>query len=256
MAAPVPPPPPLAAEPNADFAHGYFLGDVATSKGSFGLDALFTVDGDIRMQATGENPWQFAGQLHRGDAQLVGSGYVIGQGCLPVALQPCPSTTGALIRLTAADPWRLAGAIHVADDTWHFDLSSPNSGAHYSYRTPADLESVEGHYEMLLVGLAATERVIMSVDRAGRVFFESAVSGCTGNGILEPYKDSRYNAFQASLVIGNCGREHARLNASFSGLATTNVQTPWDYGDALLMWLATHDEEFSPTAFELRGVPR
>ena len=22
------------------------------------------------------------------------------------------------------------------------------------------------------------------------------------------------------------------------------------------MWLATHDEEFSPTAFELRGLPR
>jgi hypothetical protein len=59
-----------------------------------------------------------------------------------------------------------------------------------------------------------------------------------------------------SLVIDNCGGDAARLNGSFTGLATTNVPTPWDYGDALLMWLSTYEELLRPAAIALRGFPR
>jgi hypothetical protein len=249
---------PLAAAENADLAHGYFLGDVTTSKGTFGLAALFTVDGAFRMHATAETSWQFAGHLHGADARLVGSGNVIAKGCLPVKTHPCQLAGGALIRLTSADPFGLAGAIHVADDTWYFHLSWPNSGAVLSYQKPAELESIDGYYEVLFVDFTPAERVIMSVDRAGRAFFQSAVHGCTGNGSLAPYRDARYNTFTVSLVIANCGGDHEWLNGSFSGLATTNVPTPWDYGDALLMWLAKfdHDGVIEPAVIELRGFAR
>ena len=256
-AAPVAPsPPPLVTERYADLTHGYFLGNVTTGKGSFDLDALLTVDGAIRMQATAEDSWQFAGRLHLAEGRLEGSGNLIGEDCLPVASGLCPTTTGALIRLTSADASRLEGAIHVADDTWNFTLAWPSPLAMSSYRASPDLASIDGHYEIRLGDFSSAEALIMSVDRAGRMFFQSAAQGCTGNGIIQPHSDTRFNVFEVSLAIDNCASDQARLNGSFQGLATVNVQTPWDYGDALLMWLATSDDVLGSTAIELRGLPR
>jgi hypothetical protein len=122
------------------------------------------------------------GGLHPASGRLEGSGnLVVGQGCLPIERQSCVLATGALIRLTSANASGLAGAIHVMDDTWYFELEWPNSLAPRSYRVPADLASIDGYYEVRLVDSAATEPVIMSVDLAGRVFFQSAANGCTGN---------------------------------------------------------------------------
>jgi hypothetical protein len=222
------------------------------------LAALFTVDGAFRMHATAETSWQFAGHLHAADERLVGSGNVIAQDCLPVEGQSCLLARGALIRLTSADASRLEGAIHVGDDTWQFALAWPSALAMSSYRAPPDLAAIDGHYEIVLGDFRPAELLIMSVDRAGRAFFQSAAQGCTGNGHIQPHGDTRFNVFEVSLTIDSCGGDHARLNGSFEGLATVNLQSPWDYSDTLLMWLAKldHDGVTAPAAIELRGIPR
>ena len=58
----------------------------------------------------------------------------------------------------------------------------------------------------------------MSVDGAGRIFFQSAHSACTGNGTLAPHRDGVFNVYDVTLTIDNCGGPYAYLNGEYEGL--------------------------------------
>ena len=79
------------------------------------------------------------------------------------------------------------------------------------YLEPATLESVEGSYVEQFSEVAPGEQMVATVDANGRLFFQSAVSGCVGNGALAPHLGGAYNVYDISLTIENCGAEYGSL---------------------------------------------
>jgi hypothetical protein len=65
------------------------------------------------------------------------------------------------------------------------------------------------------------------------LFFQSAHSGCIGNGTLAPHLDGEFAIFDVTLTIASCNAPYNYLNGEFEGLATTNASSIWDY-DSLL----------------------
>ena len=76
---------------------------------------------------------------------------------------------------------------------------------------------------------------------AGKLFFQGASSGCTGNGDVSPHPDGRLNLYDVTLTIASCNATHAHLNAACTGLAATTASSYWDYDMLLRMWLSTGD---------------
>jgi hypothetical protein len=61
---------------------------------------------------------------------------------------------------------------------------------------------------------------ILSIDAAGRLDFQSAHSGCTGNGTLTPHGE--FNVYDALVTIERCNAPYIYLNGEYEGLATTS----------------------------------
>ena len=95
----------------------------------------------------------------------------------------------------------------------------------------------------------------MSIDLAGKLSFQSAHSGCIGNGTLAPHLDGKFNVYDVALTIENCNATYAYLNGAFEGLATTTPSTAWDYDALLRAWVSKRDGAPSPAAVTLLGAP-
>ena len=103
------------------------------------------------------------------------------------------------------------------------------------YRGPVGLFREE------LAQFAQAGDVIATIDSAGRLFFQSPDSGCTGNGTLAPHADGRFYVFDVNLLIESCDTRYAFLNGEFEGLATESQGGYWDYDNWLIMFLSTPD---------------
>lgn len=244
---------------------GYYSGSVTIDDQDHYAEALLTVDGEIRIYVAGltlqpsnaAGSMQFIGNVLSQAGSISGSGIVIGQGCATYPGRLCGQAAAATVSITAGSP-NLAGTIRVATsagtETWSLLMSWPTQ----TYLEPATLGFAEGLYQESAAEFAAESDVVESVDAQGRLFLQSAATGCVANGELAPHLDGAVNVYDVSFVMASCNATYAYLNGSFTGLATRTVGDAadyWDYwGDWLVIWLSRLDESASePVAVTLWG---
>jgi hypothetical protein len=183
----------------------HYVGAVKIADASYFGDAVFTRDGTVRLYVGGpyddggelqvarpETSEQFVGTIQMRDSQWSGSGVIIGQEC---AINPanrfCVQTGSADVSGTlqfdaASGTEHMQGEIQVATtsgkETWLLDLLLWSD----SSITPSE---GTGQFKEMVGEFAYGGDVIMSFDSSGKFFFQSANSGCVGNGMLVPTLD-------------------------------------------------------------------
>ena len=243
-------PPPAAQRP----WHGYFAGTVDIGGSKFGAEAMLTVDGQLRIYILGQHhDWsnpvgaiQVSADvdIHVDHAQ--GSGIVFGEACAdPLSNRFCGDSAEIQIAIDRTNDHPMIGEILVTPDTgpevWLVDMGYFGGiypGAWYEY--PASTYPAVGQFRETLAEFAAGGDVLVNVDGAGELFFQSASSGCIGVGEVAPHLDGQFSVYDVSLTIQNCMSENAYLNGEFEGLAVRTPQDPWDYGAMWMrMWVST-----------------
>lgn len=241
--------------------HGHFRGAAAIGEPVFRyyVEGLLTIDGEVRLYIGGPGDvssvysgggipaialdpaeaTQFVGNLTwNGDAGS-GDGVVIGQDCAPHAPgRFCTAAAHATISVSRQSS-SLKGEIRVETgqgmESWHLDIG----GWSIYYPLSAAREYPRGLFSEHLAVFDASDAIVINLDGAGRLFFQSPWSGCTGNGALRPHADGRVYVFDVDLVIENCAASYAHLNRAFEGLATETQDNYWGYDDWLVMVLST-----------------
>ncbi|MEO8465411.1 MAG: hypothetical protein ABI640_08710 [Gammaproteobacteria bacterium] len=225
--------------------------------GEFTAYGVITSDGLVRVDVVGSDPanpvaesQQFIGAL---DASGVGSGVVVGEGCASGPLGrfcgvAAPAQINGLLSSTSLrGSIALRGVVQVTtsggEEIWSLDglLQSGVGG-----NSDKDV-STDGLWKVFLAEFAQDKDVIMSIDAAGRLFFQSPSAGCTGNGTLATRVGGQINIYDVSLVIGSCDSVYASLNGSFEGLAM-QILDYWDDYDTLNLWLSQPSGDPSPVA--------
>jgi hypothetical protein len=259
---------PPVAPPAADLAmpttgpDGYYRGTATIGGTAFRAEALVTADGDVRLHvgaattdgvslAASVEPSSpvdslFVGSLDPSAAPGTAQGVVIGQACTAsTAGRYCGKPTAANARFTRVDgdrSWHLEGEVRVEtgapDAAWLLEMTFWS----IYYNGPARQSYIGGVYEEKQAPFAKSGDVTVSIDGAGRLFFQSPASGCVGNGSVAPHSDGARYVFDVSLLIESCGPSHAFLNGEFTGLATETQSGYWDYDSWLVMFLSTDDQ--------------
>lgn len=244
-------------DPTRGPTEGRFVGAVTMGGKSFFADALLTTDGEFRLYVGGSDSeglgaanallelskpgrsLQFVGEVTPSTTQISGTGQVIGQDCAPPEVVAfCAAVAEASISLTVG-AGELLGEIDVATpggiEAWSVELGVwPNS----SEMPPRNLA---GQYGELLAEFERDGDVVITIDDAGKLFFQGASSGCTGNGDVSPHLAGRLNVYDVTLTIASCNATHAHLNGAYTGLATTTASSYWNYDMLLRVWLSTGD---------------
>lgn len=241
-------------------AHGRYVGTVTIGGVDYFGDALLTVDGAIRLYVGGpysasgvlqmtrpENSAQLVGSVQVQGNDALGSGFVVGEGCAGAApIRFCNDTASAEIRLFV-DAENLQGEVQVSanvgDETWLLDLGEWSDWYFFS----AERSFLAGQYQEWLAEFNVDADMIVSIDSAGRLFFQSAPSSCTGNGTVTPHRDGVFNVYEVGLTLENCTGGYAYLNGVYAGFATTTPSSVWNYDSLLRVWLSNADGT-SPTA--------
>ena len=261
---PGPTPPPTASGPTPNSIRGgYFAGQV----GRYYAEGIVTEDGSARLYIQGPprdaseefEPVQFVGSLvPQADWSAVGAGILIGERCRSTADGHfCNGGVPAELDLTTLGERLLEGRlIHQAGD-WvgEAGLEVFMSWPSDSYLVEkASFENVVGAYREALADFAQAGDVISTVDGAGRWFFQSAHTGCTGNGTLSPHGDGALNVYEVELLIEGCDADYDYLNRSYLGLATRSIGDYWEWGDWLVFFLSSPVGEPDPVALTLWGA--
>jgi hypothetical protein len=258
-AGPVPAPP--ASPPAAQAWGGHFFGTVTIGGTGYYGDAILTSDGAIRLYVGGldnnggaiqfirpESSEQFVGSLEVHGDQASGSGVIIGQQCAPPHdhVGFCgENATGeihvAQYAVTSGYGIGIQGEIRVtandATETWSVDLVPLVS----SDGPKAYTASLVGQWQEAVAEFAPDGDVVVSVDPSGQWFFQSASSGCVGNGTLAPHLDGQFDVFDVTLTIASCKPPYDYLNGVLEGLATTTPSSLWDYDSNFRAWLSKPD---------------
>lgn len=211
---------------------GHYVGAVKIADVTYFGDAVITQDGKVRLSVGGlydndennqvleatrpESSEQFVGTFEMHDKQLSGSGLIIGQGCAINAAnrfcgQPAPAEISATVQLTpygigSAD---LQGEIQVTTSSgteiWLLNLGL------WSDPTLATSARAAGQFKELLAEFASAGDLSMNIDSSGKLFFQSANSGCVGNGALVPHLDGAADTYDVTLMMENCNGAYAYL---------------------------------------------
>jgi hypothetical protein len=246
------PPPVVPSEPAT---HGYFSGTISVGGFDYYGEALLTVDGLARIYLAGPfgaydsaGSRQFTGRLEFIAGQAHGAGVVLRQECQTANTITVCRADPAEISITTATRSVLAGQIAMtkSGEVWLFQMGWPT----VTYLEPATLEFAAGQYSEELAGLAID--TVINVDGNGRLFFQSARSGCVGNGTLTPRLDGTFNVYDVALLVENCVSGYDSTNGEFEGLATRTIGD-WDWGDWLVISLSTPDGAPTPQAFVMWG---
>jgi hypothetical protein len=249
------PPPP--AEP----VHGHVRGAAAIAQAEFShyVEGLLTSDGELRLYLGGPidprhvlsgagvppaaldpaEAMQVVGMLAWSGDVGSGRGLVLGQNCAPLALDRfCNTAAAAEIRMSKIGS-SLQGEIRVHTDAgpelWELAVGTWS----VYYVNSAARGHRGGIFSERLAPFAGAEGLVINIDDGGRLFFQSASSGCTGNGTLTPHADGRFYVFDVELLIENCNAAYAHFNGAFEGLATETQGGYWDYDSWLVMVLST-----------------
>jgi hypothetical protein len=232
---------------------GLFTGEIAGSGGSAWALALLTEDGYFRLHiedslGDGAPEFQFIGQYRGTTDNPWAWGEFRLQNCSDSA--PFCFASEGQFELTSLCAGELKGSLVAYPegrpfptgwDMLSFTLDPPVGSA---YDTPATLAFSEGVYDGSYPynGGAGPSDIVLTVDAAGAVFFQSAATGCVGNGSLSPHLDGAYNVYDVEITIASCGAASSYLNGTFTGLATRPFNADDAFPtDALLMWLSTPD---------------
>jgi hypothetical protein len=247
---------------------GHYVGVLRTPGGTRSADALLTTDGALRIyfsrgnDSGGALPARIAPQ----SAQLVavlemrgssanGGGMVIGQGCSDASVnQFCVGASPGEVSVQLSGGG-LVGEIRVTTsvgvETWNLETIRWTD----SSLPPATLANVAGQYVERWAEFARFGDTVVTVDDAGRIFFQSPDTGCVGNGALTPLAHSNVVAYFVRLTIENCAANYSHLNSDFEGLATTSPSSVWNYDSNLLAWLSSPADGTSPVAMTLASSP-
>jgi hypothetical protein len=139
-------------------------------------------------------------------------------------------------------------------ETW-----SLNVGPWSNYYTqPATQGELTGHYQEELAEFSINGDAIISIAADGSLSFQSAGSGCTGNGQTRPHLNGAVSVYDVSLSLSGCQSPYDYLNGTFSGLATVSPSDYWNYDDLLRMWLSqdANVSGSSQPALTLLGLPQ
>jgi hypothetical protein len=185
---------------------GHFRGSAAIGDATYYVDALITVDGDVRMHVAG--PFDegtvfsgggfpeasdfaesvlFVGNLETIGDENLGRGVVLGQACAPAnpgrfCDVPAPASISVEGRAPLPDSGGLYGTIvgeirvatSAAEESWRLDLSWRSGGNHFfgfdPYRQSAYGGPI-GQFLESLAGFAQADDTIVTIDAAGRLFF-------------------------------------------------------------------------------------
>jgi hypothetical protein len=94
------------------------------------------------------------------------------------------------------------------------------------YEMPSSLEFLRGTY--------GTDTESMSINAQGAMFYQSATSGCTGNGKAEVI-DPNYNMYRIEIEVGSCtGVDAVRNGRTFTGLANIGLNN--EPGGGFINW--------------------
>ena len=185
---------------------------------------------------------------------------MIGEACgLPSPGRFCGTETAVRIEVTKTGlliDQGSSGVIRVAtqngETTWPLRLGYWGGQAGFDQVLPG-----AGVYELHQAEFVRATRVFMTVYGDGRAFFQSAETGCTGNGTISGYLGQRFNLYAVELEIRGCTGSFSYLNTDFEGLATGESLTPWGYDFSVLsLWLSTRAGSPSPAAITLWATLR
>jgi hypothetical protein len=254
---------------------GHYVGAVTVAEVTYFGDAVFTRDGAVRLYVGGpydnggelqltrpESSEQFVGTIEMRDTQWSGSGLIIGQECAINAAgrfcgQPAPAEISATAQLNTDGSGSsvLRGEIRVTTssgtETWPLSLQLWGSGD----PTLARSAMAAGQYKEVLAEFASAGDVIMHIDSSGKLFFQSANSGCVGNGALVPHLDGAADTYDVTLMMENCNGAYAYLNGPYDGIGLFTASSYWDYDSQLRMWLSKPTEETPLAALTTLGEP-
>jgi Domain of unknown function (DUF5666) len=260
---------------SAERMDGRWIGTVTIGDQQLFGDAIITVDGAVRLYVGG--PYDNGGELQitrpaGGSAQFVGhlatagsasgsaTGLVMGQGCTdPQVVRFCAETANGELTFTispvtgGAVDAHLHGTLQVTtsagEETWRLELGDwPN------YYLSAVDASPKFPYREELAEFATADDTVGTF-WASSFTFQSANSGCTGNGTLVPHHDGSFAVFDVVLEIGNCNATYARFNGRFEGLASATPSDVWDYDTQLRMWLSKPAGAAPPVALTMLSAP-
>jgi hypothetical protein len=262
------PPPATSPLPVVPAHAGHYRGVAAIGEATYRYhaEALFTADDQVVVHVGGPVDVEslgwgagvpaaafapleaalFVGDVTWDGSAALGHGIVIGERCgLPSRYCGTPAPAHIFVSQTAT---KLTGEIRVTTaagvEVWALDIL-----AWSFYRgSPSRLS---GMFRERLAPFAESGEPIITIDRGGRLFFQSAASGCTGNGTVAPHGDGRAYVVDVVLVIANCDTRYAYLNGRFEGLGTATQNNYWDEDNWLVMWLATPSGGASQAALTL-----
>lgn len=252
---------PAPPSTTASTTRSYYFGNASINAAHYFAEALLTRDGAIRLYVAGPHgipagpaiSAQFVGQVAVRSNQVSGSGTIVGQGCAgPDANRFCRQTAAAEIRATL-QARELTGEIHVTggegDEVWALSLSP-----HDLFLDKVRVGTLAGQYTEIVAEFARQSDTVVNLDSAGRMFFQSPGSGCTGNGALAERPDGSFNIYDVTLTIESCNAPYAYLNGEFAGLASP-AANGWDYSSFLLnILLSRPDAAASQVAIAMSGV--
>ena len=240
---------------------GHVAGVMDTGAGIYDVEGLLTADGLLRLGLSNSDPTdpagtlQFVGHVEVMGTSAHGSGIVIGEGCSVSPQNPfCAASAEAAIGISGngnpeSGVFEAHGEIDVSTSAgqqrWLAVLGYSGNIVHgATYSKAADLKSVEGEYTAGLADLQRDGDTVVSVDGAGRLFFQSPSSGCVGNGVLAAHLDGSSDVYDVTLTVESC---------EFEGLATHETRDPAhsSSGDRLIMWLSTPAGATPPAALTM-----
>jgi hypothetical protein len=264
-AGPEPPAPAISQD-----IHGRFIGTVKIGDSYFAGDALLTVDGAMRLSVGGpalsssvlsgvlprtgpQNSAQLVGSLDARGDRASGDGVIIGQGCVASQIvRFCGESGSAEISVVGVESGNLEGEIRISSNGGETWLLALFAWENYYTQSARDW-SLGGQYVVDLAEFSLDSDTILTIDGAGRLFFQSAHSGCTGNGETAPHLDGAFLVHDVTLVVENCNAPYAHLNGSFEGLASATASDYWAYDVVPMIWLSKGNATTARAAVTMRA---
>lgn len=237
---------------------GYFWAVATDEYGEHRGGAVLTKDGEGRLtvgSAFDGGSAQFVGHFRYGPKAAKGEGVIIGQACASDSPHRfCGASVPAIVKLAKAPFGEAVGEIRLlhssGTEVWALRIYGPPT----FFSAEGTLANIAGLYQpwdddLGLLGDIGPDTTT-SVDDFGRLFFQSAVTGCIANGTLVPLAEGGSNTYSVNLSIASCGSDRSYLNGDFEGLAVGPWHDSWD-GEHLLMWLSMADSGAPPAAMTL-----
>jgi len=257
-----------ASQISSAVAPGRIVGSVVIDDVRYGISGVISHQGEFRLNIEGVSVGsadskpglgQLVGMITLSGQEAVGRGVLIGEGCgLPSRSRFCGVATPVTIPMTRTGRGINRGAsgdIHATvgdtEETWPVEIG-PLTGRPGFDPSFLGEGGGGGLWTIYQAEFAQNEAVVLSIDGDRRLYFQSAQTGCTGNGLIGPHADNAWNLYDISLSINGCSDPFNHLNAEFEGLATQESLTPWDYDFSVLsMWLSTDANASPPAAITL-----